>query len=55
MAGLLGAWLQAKFGRKVRLKIGDVEVEGRSTKEVEDLLERAKAFQAEVRGNGGNE
>lgn len=55
VAALCGVWLQAKFGRKVRLKIGDVEAEGRSTKEIEELLESAKAFQLEVRNNGGEE
>ena len=55
MAALCGMWLQAKFGRKVRLKIGDVEAEGRSTEEIEELLERAKAFQADVRGKGVDE
>jgi len=55
VAALCGAWLQARFGRKVRLKIGDVEAEGRSTKEIEELLERAQAFQKDTRGNGGKE
>ena len=42
--GLIGAWLQARFGRKVRLKVGDVEAEASTVADVEELLERAKAF-----------
>ena len=49
VATLCGAWLQARFGRKVRLKIGDIEAEGRSEKEVAALLQRAAAFQDERR------
>ena len=43
---LIGAWLQARFGRKVRVKVGDVEVEAATPQEVEKLLERAKAYRA---------
>jgi hypothetical protein len=44
VAGLCGAWVQAKYGRKVRLKIGDVEAEGRTIAEIEALLQKAKDF-----------
>ncbi|MFL9936924.1 hypothetical protein P0D88_50130 [Paraburkholderia sp. RL18-103-BIB-C] len=40
----MGAWITARYGRKVRLKIGDVEVEARSIEEVDQLLQRARAF-----------
>jgi hypothetical protein len=43
---LVGAWLQARFGRKVRIKVGDVEVEAATLQEVEHLLEQAKAYRA---------
>jgi len=39
------AWVQARNGRKVRLKIGDVEAEAPTTAEIETLLEKAAAFQ----------
>ena len=39
-----GAWIQARYGRKVRLKVGDVEAEGRSVEEVEALLEMARTY-----------
>jgi len=52
VAGLCGAWIQARYGRKVRLKIGDIEAEGRSIREIEALLERAEQFQASVRDKG---
>jgi hypothetical protein len=46
--GALGAacvaWLQGRAGRKVRLKIGDVEAEARTPKEVDALLKRAAEF-----------
>jgi hypothetical protein len=44
VAGICGAWVQARYGRKVRLKIGDVEAEGRSVDEIASLLKRAADF-----------
>ncbi|MCU1268809.1 MAG: hypothetical protein JWN74_103 [Acidobacteriaceae bacterium] len=37
-----GIWLHAKYGRKVRLKIGETEAEGQTVEEVKQLLEYAK-------------
>jgi len=51
-AAICGAWVQARFGRKVKIKIGDVEAEGRSVEEIEDLLKRAVAFRDDARGDG---
>ena len=48
-AGVCGAWVQARYGRKVRLKIGDVEAEGRTVEEIERLLKQAAEFQGAVR------
>jgi hypothetical protein len=45
LAAVAGAWVQARYGRKVRIKIGDIEAEGRSITEIEQLLERAASFQ----------
>jgi len=45
MAGILGAWLQSKVGRKVRLKLGDFEAEASTVQEVEQLIQRAKELQ----------
>jgi hypothetical protein len=42
----LGAWLQGRAGRKLRLKVGDVEVEARTPEEIEQLLQRAQALLA---------
>lgn len=39
LTGILVAWLQAKAGRKVRLKDGDIEVEARTIEEVGKLLD----------------
>jgi hypothetical protein len=44
VAGLCGAWVQVRYGRKVRVKIGDVEAEGRSVDEIGRLLEQAADF-----------
>jgi hypothetical protein len=37
-AGVCGAWVQARYGRKVRIKVGDIEAEARTAEEVERLL-----------------
>lgn len=34
----IAAWLTTKYGRRVRIKVGDVEVEGRSVQELNELL-----------------
>jgi hypothetical protein len=44
-AGVTG-WLAGRTGRKVRLKVGDIEAEARTIKEVGQLLQRAQALQA---------
>jgi hypothetical protein len=41
----VGAWLHARYGRKVRLKIGDIEAEAQNEKQVQRLLEQAEEFQ----------
>ena len=43
----LGAWVTSRNGRKIRIKVGDVEVEASSAEEVERLLERAKELRAD--------
>lgn len=48
LGALFGAWVTAKLGRKVRVKIGDIEVEAVTTKEVEHLLQRAKELKREI-------
>jgi hypothetical protein len=42
---VIGAWLHAKYGRKARLKIGDIEAEAQTEQEVKDLLRHAEEFQ----------
>ena len=41
----IGAWLQARNGRKVRVKVGDIEVEAQSREGVEKLLARVQEIQ----------
>ena len=45
VAGAIGIWLQARYGRKVRIKIGSVEAEARTIDEIDKLLKRAADFQ----------
>ena len=40
----LGAWLQAQYGRKVRVKFDDVEIEAQTPEQVETLLARLEAL-----------
>jgi hypothetical protein len=42
---VVGAWIQGRLGRKVKLKIGDVEAEARTPDELRDLL----AYAARIR------
>lgn len=48
LSGALGAWLHARYGRKVRLKIGDIEAEAQTREEVEKLLARALEIQQHI-------
>ncbi|KJR90096.1 hypothetical protein VP95_30170 [Burkholderia pseudomallei] len=43
-------WFQGRTGRKLRLKVGDVEIEARTPEEVEQLLKQARARQTDQRG-----
>lgn len=45
LTGILGAWLQSKTNRKVRLKVGDIEVEANTVSEVDQLLQHALSLQ----------
>jgi hypothetical protein len=41
----VGAWLHARYGRRVRLKVGELEAEAQTVKEVERLLALARDIQ----------
>ena len=43
-AGVCGAWVQARYGRRIRIKVGDIEAEAHSAEEVERLLMTAIAI-----------
>lgn len=43
-------WFQGRTGRKLRLKVGDVEIEARTPEEVEQLLKQVRALQIDQRG-----
>ena len=42
----VGAWLHARMGRKVRVKIGETEAEAQTLEEVQELLKLARKFQS---------
>lgn len=48
LTALLGMWLQARSGRQLRLRIGDVDAEAGSAGAVGRLLDRASAFRADA-------
>ena len=50
LAAVAGAFVQARLGRKVRIKIGDIEVEASSAAEVERLLGKAVDVRDRLRG-----
>lgn len=52
LATAAGAWVQARYGRKARLKIGDIEAEARTPEEIKGLLQLAKQFQADNSPDG---
>ena len=52
VGGILVAWLQGRAGRKVRLKVGDIEAEARTAEEVEKLLLLAKQFRQDQSPKG---
>jgi len=37
-AGFAGAWFQAKYGRKIRVKFGDIEIEAPTLEELKEAL-----------------
>jgi hypothetical protein len=44
----IGAWIQGRAGRKVKLKVGDIEIEAASQEEVEALLKKALQVKAQI-------
>ncbi len=52
VAGVFGAWIGARTGRKLRVKIGDVEAEAHTREEITALLKRAAKFQQSTETSG---
>jgi hypothetical protein len=42
------AWLQGRANRKIRLKVGDLEVEAHTIEQVDQLLQRARELRREA-------
>lgn len=51
LTGAVGFWLQARLGRKVSLRIGEIEAQASTVEEVERLLAAAKVFREEDGGS----
>jgi hypothetical protein len=49
LAAVGGAWAQARFGRKVHLKVGDIEAKASTPEEIERLLELAVAVKISLK------
>jgi hypothetical protein len=50
LAGLAGAWVQARYGRKVRIKVGDMEAEANTVEEIERLLKLTIVIRGHAEG-----
>jgi hypothetical protein len=44
VTAVAAAWIHGRAGRKVRIKIGDVEAEASTMAEIDQLLKKAKDF-----------
>lgn len=44
----VGAWIQGRAGRKVRLKVGDIELEANCPAEIDHLVAKAMALKAQL-------
>jgi hypothetical protein len=45
LVNFVAAWLHGRSGRKVRLKVGEIEAEAQTVEEVEKLLKQAEEIQ----------
>lgn len=45
---VIAAWFQGRAGRKVQIKIGDVEAEAGTSKEVKKLLQHVQEYKASL-------
>ncbi len=54
LATVLGAWVHARYGRKVRLKVGEIEVEAATVADAEKLLARAIEHQQSMIKKGAS-
>ena len=48
----LGGWLAGRNGRKVKIKVGEIEVEANSVKELDEVLERVGKIKHEKKPRG---
>jgi hypothetical protein len=44
ISAVAGAWVQTRFGRRIRLKFNEIEVEARTTQAIDELLKRVSSF-----------
>jgi hypothetical protein len=48
----LGGWLAGRNGRKVKIKVGEIEAEANSVKELDEVLERVGKIKHEKKPKG---
>ena len=51
VTAILGAWAQARFGRRVRLKVGDIEAEAKTIEEIQELLDLTNRHSRDTSSN----
>ena len=44
----VGAWITARSGRKLRIKVGDIELEANSPAEIDHLVAKTIALKAQL-------
>lgn len=54
LTGQITAWLTARYGRKVKAKFDDIEVEARSVEEIAHLLKIVEEHRKKVRQSDGD-
>jgi hypothetical protein len=50
----LGGWLAGRDGRKVKIKVGEIEAEANSVKELDEVLERVGKIKHDNEPRGKN-
>jgi uncharacterized membrane protein YhiD involved in acid resistance len=52
VSAIIGAWLNSRYGRKAKVKIGEVEVEAQNVAEVRELMKLVEKYQKKTSHEG---